>query len=76
MVMNRQSVGFHSYWLGLIQRCTCCIIGLHLALCSYTDKRESHVSPTSSVMYVHLLASVLPPCGMTQSALFKAHDIN
>lgn len=32
--------------------------------------------PTSSVMYVHLLASVLPPCGMTERALFKAHDIN
>lgn len=32
--------------------------------------------PTSSVKYVHLLASVLPPCGMTQRAFFIAHDIN
>ena len=32
--------------------------------------------PTSSVKYVHLLASVLPPCGMTQRAFLIAHDIN
>lgn len=32
--------------------------------------------PTSSVKYVHLLASVFPPCGMTQRAFFIAHDIN
>lgn len=32
--------------------------------------------PTSSVKYVHLLASVLPPCGMTQREFFIAHDIN
>lgn len=32
--------------------------------------------PTSSVKYVHLLASVLPPCGVTHRAFLIAHDVN
>lgn len=53
---------FHSPWLGLIQQYTCCIIGLHLALCFHTDKRNrgNPMSP-HLLCYVCSLISICPP---------------